>query len=125
MIFSYLMLGILFAIGHHFFYKSLMHKPTSTETYTILGTTHSGQQLNVAVGTAFTFLVKASFTLAILTAYFQVFWKIAKQNAKTKKPLTLGQLDTAFSGATSFVPLLDAPVWLRCPLLFSMAIALW
>jgi hypothetical protein len=125
LMFLSLIFGVLFALGHHFFYNSLVNKPTSTGDYTIMGTQHPGQQLNIALGTAFAFLVKAAFVLAVSTAYYQVFWKMAKQNSKIEKRLTLGWLDAAFSGTTSLISLLNAPLWCRYPLLFFMAATVW
>ena len=125
MMFLSLIFGVLFALGHHFFYNSLVNKPTSTGDYTVMGTQHPGQQLNIAIGTAFAFLVKAAFVLAVSTAYYQVFWKMAKQDPKFKKPPTLGRLDAAFSGTTNVISLLNAPMWCRYPLLFFMAATVW
>jgi hypothetical protein len=118
MMFLSLIFGVLFALGHHVFYNSLVNKPTSTGDYAVMGTQHPGQQLNIAIGTAFAFLVKAAFVLAVSTAYYQVFWKVAKQDSKFEKSPTLGRLDAAFSGTTNVISLLNAPMWCRYPLLF-------
>jgi hypothetical protein len=117
--------GVLFALGHHFFYNSLVNKPTSTGDYTIMGTQHPGQQLNIALGTAFAFLVRAAFVLAVSTAYYQAFWKMTKRKSNIERGLTLGWLDAAFSGTTNVISLLNAPVWCRYPLLFPMAATVW
>ncbi|KAI9710459.1 MAG: hypothetical protein M1812_007427 [Candelaria pacifica] len=120
-----LLSGVLFALGHHLFYNSLVDRPTSTNHYTIRGTQHPGQQVNIAIGTAFAFLVKAAFVLAVSTAYYQVFWKRAKHDSRVQKPPILARLDTTFSGTTNFVSLLNVPVWFRYPLLFFMACTVW
>ncbi|KAL8846410.1 MAG: hypothetical protein Q9221_008491 [Calogaya cf. arnoldii] len=56
-----LIVGTLFALGHHLFYASLDHKQASTSLagYYVLGMHISIQQFNTAVGTAFAFLVRA------------------------------------------------------------------
>ena len=118
-----LIFGVLFALGHHLFYNSLVNKPTGH--YTIMGTRHPGQQLNIAIGTAFAFLVKAAFVLAVSTAYYQAFWKMAKQDSKIEKAPTLGRLDAAFSGTTNVISLFNAPMWCRYPLLFFIAASVW
>ena len=117
--------GVLFALGHHLFYNSLQNKPTSTGDYTFMGTHHPGQQFNIALGTAFAFLVKAAFGIALSTAYYQVFWMVVKQDSEAKNHRTLERLDTAFSGISSVISLLDAPMWYRYPLLFFIAATIW
>ncbi|KAI9694792.1 MAG: hypothetical protein M1822_000408 [Bathelium mastoideum] len=122
---SSLVCGVIFAIGHHFFYHFLVNKPTSTGDYKILGTTYPGQQLNTAIGTGFTFLVKALFSIALSISYYQIFWGVARQDIQTKKPLTLKQLDTAFAGPSDVTTLLQFPIWIRYWLLFSLAVIVW
>jgi hypothetical protein len=116
-----LMSGVSLAIGHHLFYQSLHGKSIS-------GTRRGDnqpltQQVSIAIGTAFAFLVKAALVISVNTAYYQSFWKMAKQ--KSTKALTLDWLDTAFSGATNAMSLLKVPSWLRNPLLFTMGTAIW
>lgn len=121
-----LICGILLSLSHHFFYNSLAGKPTSTNNYSVLGTQYSGQQFNIAVGTTFAFLIKAILTLTISTAFYQVFWRIAKQEFEIKKPLTLEQLDAAFSGIENIFSFFIAPIlWCRYPLLSFLAITAW
>ena len=117
--------GILFALGHHLFYNSRVNKAISTDDYIIMGTRHPGQQVNIAVGTAFAFLVKAAFILAVSTAYYQVFWKMAKQKSKTEKHPTLRWLNAAFSSTTNVMSLLSTPMWCRYPLPFFMVATVW
>ncbi|KAI9699475.1 MAG: hypothetical protein M1836_003086 [Candelina mexicana] len=90
-----------------------------------MGVEHPGQQFNTAIGTAFAFLVKAAFVLAVSTAYYQVFWKRAKQDSKIDKPPSLARLDTTFSATTSIISLFNIFVWFRYPLLFLMAATVW
>ena len=125
LLFASLLVGVLFAFGHHLFYRSLVDKPTSTGSYSIAGTHYPGQQVNIALGTAFAFLAKAAFVLAVSTAYYQVFWKRIKQDAHIGKPPTLARADSAFSAPTNIISLLNAPVWFRYPLLFLMAVTMW
>ncbi|KAI1388161.1 uncharacterized protein F4822DRAFT_236310 [Hypoxylon trugodes] len=120
-----LLSGVLFSIGHHLFYKSLENKPTSTGDYDILGSHYQGQQFNIAVGTAFAFLARAAFILAVSTAYCQLFWQRIKGQSKTGNPPTLERVDIVYSGINNIISLFTVPVWYRYPVLFLMAISVW
>jgi hypothetical protein len=77
--------GLIFAIGHHLFYVSLDGKVVDAENR------HFGQQINIAIGTAFAFLVRASLIGTIGATYWQVFWgKILREG----KSLPLAHLDS-------------------------------
>jgi len=125
LLFVSLLVGVLFSLGHHLFYKSLVNKSTSTGSYSIAGTNYPGQQVNIAIGTAFAFLAKAAFVLAVSTAYYQVFWRRITQDADNNRPPTLAQIDSTFSAPTNIISLLRAPLWFRYPLLFLMALTMW
>ena len=124
MVFS-ILIGIAFALGHHFFYASLENKPTATSDYTLYGTHYPGQQVNIAVGTAFAFLARSAFVLAISTAFYQVFWKKMKHDSRHKKPPSLQKVDVVYSGPTNLVSLFNFSVWLQYPLLFLMVLSMW
>lgn len=117
-----LLFGLLFAVGHHLFYKHLDGQKVAAEDLRILGSNISPQQLNVAIGTAFAFLVKASLVTAVSTAYFQLLWRALLRSASGS---TLGNLDTAFSGLNNIFSLSKVWVWWRLPLLFALAIVAW
>jgi hypothetical protein len=65
-----LFFGVGFTIGHHFFYHSLVGQAVSSG-YHVPGVdfTISGQQINIAVGSAFAFIFKALFGVAVSSAY--------------------------------------------------------
>ncbi|KAJ4287740.1 hypothetical protein N0V90_012444 [Kalmusia sp. IMI 367209] len=120
------LVGLLLALGHHLFYQSLMDRPTShTTDYRVLGAHLQGQQLNIAIGTAFAFVVKAAFVLAVSIAYYQIFWKYVKTDSEENNLPTLGRLDVAFSALNDIISMFTAPVWLHYPLLFLMAATAW
>ncbi|KAF2658592.1 hypothetical protein K491DRAFT_755910 [Lophiostoma macrostomum CBS 122681] len=125
LLFASLLVGVVFALGHHFFYRSLADKPTSTGSYSIAGHQYPDQQVNIAVGTAFAFLAKAALVLAVSTAYYQVFWRSVRREADIGRPPTLARTDSAFSAPTNIISLLNAPVWVRYPLLCMMALTMW
>ena len=120
-----LVVGILFALGHHLFYASLdrKHASTSLEGYDVLGTQVSVQQFNTAVGTAFAFLVRACLMLSISTAYFQIFvWSVGKHGTGGTK---LAHLDVMTSALQDLVSLTSFRTWWRRPWLWVMAVIAW
>lgn len=118
--------GLLLALGHHLFYQSLNNQPTTqTNDYRFFGTHLQGQQLNIAIGTAFAFVIKATLVLAVSIAYYQIIWKYMKEKSEDNEAPTLGRLDVAFSGLNDIISLFTAPVWFHYPLLFLMATTAW
>ncbi|TVY73141.1 hypothetical protein LSUE1_G007466 [Lachnellula suecica] len=79
----FLLSGVAFALGHHFYYMSLHGTPAGTK---------SRQQWATAFGTAFAFLVVALLKTAAGNAYQQYIWTVVK-----RKPLELGTLDRLFA----------------------------
>jgi hypothetical protein len=113
--------GVLAAVGHHLFYQSLDGKPAPAldERYRIFQGSVSRQEVNVAGGTAFAFLVKAALGTAISTAYVQLFWRALMQSATRK---TLSNVATMFSVLSNPVFLFKIWTWWRFPMLLSLAI---
>lgn len=68
-----LLAGIAFALGHHFFYARLSGQNAPTGSYEFAGSRPSKQQVNIAVGTAFAFLVKSILAIAVGISYTQLF----------------------------------------------------
>lgn len=118
-------LAILLCFGHHLFYQSLEGSRVSSTDRKLLGARFTAQQVNIAGGTAFAFLAKAAFVLSVSTAYYQAFWKMARQSPARGKPPTLGRLDDAFSALNNILALANLPLWFRFPLLFVIAITAW
>ena len=90
------------ASGRHLFYHSLEGNPVPSDDWGIMGTRVSRQQLNLAAGTAFSFLVKAFFALAASVPYVQCLWNTAGQS-NDSRAMTLSSLDTAFSVFKNFL----------------------
>jgi hypothetical protein len=111
-----LLLGMLLSLWHHLFYHSLDGKPVSN--HPIHGVT--GQQLNLAIGTLFAFLVKASLAVAVTTAYTQVLWRAIKQ-----QPMQLTTIDTIFDAATNFWGFFRFGIWGKYLLLLLLALTIW
>lgn len=116
--------GISLAIGHHAFYNSLNGAEPSTEIYHLNGFNLSKQQTNIAIGTAFAFLIRACLLLSLSTAYVQVFWK-ALTSSSADTTHQLGNLDTAFSALNSLLALVNFSAWRSYPLLLLLATTSW
>lgn len=117
-----LTLGVLFALAHHIFYQSLAGTSTPNNEYDFYVTEVSPQQLDIAVGTSFAFLVNAKLVMAISTAYVQLFWRSMVYRAKD---VTLDALDCVSSALSNIYALCKIKVWYRHPLLFAIVCVCW
>jgi len=120
--FGALILGVLFAVGHHIFYSSLSGTSASGDGYRVLGDNITLQQANIAGGTAFAFLVKAMLVYAAAVAFVQLFWKVAISNRATT---TLGKLDSLAHAPDNLLVLQNLGLWWRHGLLLLMATSTW
>lgn len=91
LMFGFLLLGLLAAIGHHQFYSYLDNLEVSSVSLP--------QQWIIRFGIAFAFLVKLAFAAAITVAYSQAFWFYVR-----RRPIRINSLDTIFG-------LLYDPLW--------------
>ena len=97
-----LAISVFLAAGHHLFYHSLEGNCVPSDDLDILGNRVSRQQLNLAAGTAFSFLVKAFVVLAASVPYVQCLWNTDRQS-NDSRAMTLSSLDTAFSVFKNFL----------------------
>ncbi|KAK0787274.1 hypothetical protein LTR02_006467 [Friedmanniomyces endolithicus] len=122
---SALLAGVVFAVGHHLFYHGLAGHAVSDHYGKGFGSSVSAQEINIAIGTAFAFLVRACLVLAVSTAYIQAFWRAAKAR-QSEMNLTVAQLDAAFSALTNLLAFAKGPLWLRNPnTYFYSPLKLW
>jgi hypothetical protein len=119
-----LLTGAILAVGHHLFYQSLDGTAASVETYSVLGANISKQELNIAVGTALAFLVKASLVFSISISSIQLFWREAKFSRPTR-PMTLARLDYLYAALENIVTLCNVSLWWKFPLLLLIALVAW
>lgn len=118
-----LLLGIVFACSHHAFYAHLAGTPASDHEYRVVANwSVSNQQLNIAIGTAFAFLVKSALGAAISIAYAQLFWRQVK---RISHAVPLASVDNAFSALASPIGLVKIWTWKEWPLLFGVAALIW
>ena len=114
--------GGLFAIGHHLFYQSLAGQPVSDGTF--LYSAVSKQQVNIAIGTALAFLVKACLVFAIGVAFIQLFWSASHTFNAARTP-TLSRLDSTYGAQHNLWTVLNPALWWRHPLLLAVAAIAW
>lgn len=106
-----LLLGIAFAIGHHFFYRYCDGKEADHQLQ---------QQWVTRAGTSFAFVVKLLLAIAAGMAYVQQCWVSLKS-----RPESIRRVDAMFSVLENALQFLDPGLWLRSPLLAFMAIVTW
>lgn len=114
---SSLVVGTALAVGHHAFYASLAGSAVSSDPIKVVGWTTTQQQINIAIGTAFAFVVKASLILACSTAYIQLLFK-----AINRTDFKLSTLDNWFGGLNDLWSLGCLSSYWRYPLLTLVAL---
>ena len=108
---SGLIIGILSALLHHFFYSYWDRKNV-----------HDGsqQQWVVRGGTAFAFAVNTAFAVATGTAYVQVLWLRLRT-----KPTSIERIDSMFGILSHAWNFHHVKFWLGAPVLAIPAIITW
>jgi hypothetical protein len=121
-----LWVGLIFALGHHFFYNSLDGQEVPPGNYRISSydTGISKQQSYFTLGTAFAFAIKTCLVIAVTTAYIQLFWR-SLAGQLSRRPFTLRSIDKAYSALGNATLLVNLPGWRRFPLLFTLALTTW
>lgn len=117
-----LVVGFLLALGHHFFYFSLDGEPVSTESYHLAGKTLPKQQFNTSVGIGFALLVRTFLSIAVSTAYVQLFWRSIRT---AKQSPRLAELDWASSGVNNILGIVNFKFWWKYSALVALAIVFW
>lgn len=116
--------GFLFAIGHHLFYARLNGRVPPEDSHSLFsGFVLSKQEINIAAGTVFAFLVKSSLRAADSAAYIQLLWRAIRK--RRAAGVILGDFDSILSALYSPISLLRLPAWRPYPLLFAVAVVTW
>jgi hypothetical protein len=116
-----LLFGAAFAIGHHFFYQSLSGKPPPSAVYfSSFASGITGQQVNLAAGSVFAFLVNSALGVAITTAVDQALWTTVRTKSST--PEVIDDLAAATTGIWSFFKF---RLWKKSPISMGLAIIFW
>ena len=104
--------GLAFALGHHAFYDSLDGQPVDNHLFS--------QQVNLAVGQAFAFLVRASLVISVGASYWQVFWGTVLHGS-----LVISQVDALAGMLGSILDLLNLKASTTRPILLALALLSW
>jgi hypothetical protein len=122
-VFAALLAGVAFALGHHAFYTHLAGQATPSGYHAIMESQISKQQLNIAAGNAFSFLVKSMLAIAVASSYVQLFWRVMTHS---KKQTLLVDVDTAFSLQQNILTLFRASTWRKQYIVLTpMALIFW
>ncbi|CAI6296044.1 unnamed protein product [Periconia digitata] len=109
---SALAAGFAFFLGHHFFYLSLHHVPTKDAAFE--------QQVNIAIGTAFAFIVRMFLAISVATVFWQLFW----HNVRAKET-TLSRIDTLSSVLKNVLEFRHVRAITQFPAPFAIAAIAW
>ena len=115
-----LLAGAIFALGHHLFYSNLAAQKVPDERYNVAGVSVSPQQLNIAAGTSFAFLMKSCLVTAISVAYTQVMWKTT-----IGRSVPITTLDSMFSALGNGFHLLYLGAWRPFRLMVLLVLVAW
>ncbi|KAK8018330.1 hypothetical protein PG991_007520 [Apiospora marii] len=100
--------GLLCAVGHHLFYKSLNGKP-ATDQLTML-----------RYGTVLAFAAKAGFVACIVTAFRQRIWATVRN-----KILSVAAIDSLFAATEDVVSLFNIEVYKKARIAMLLAVVAW
>lgn len=114
--------GLLFMVGHHLFYKSIHNTPVSNGD--VFGFEISQQQANIAIGTAFALLAKASLVVAVSVTTVQLFWHTILARGKNDVP-TLERVDALHSVLDNAFEMFNVKSWISHPVLMLIAGLAW
>jgi hypothetical protein len=104
--------GALFILGHHLFYQSLHHKPTSNAVFQ--------QQINTGIGTAFAFIVKMFLVISVGTGFWQIFWLQIR-----RRPVLIERVDVLTGVLEDSSGFLSVKTIGQFPILFLVAAITW
>ena len=106
-----LVLGVGFALAHHFFYNSRDNTSVGNTTQ---------QEWYIRVGTYFAYLVTFTLGVSIATAYTQQFWYSVRSRS-----VTVEEVDSLFAFLVNVTPFLDLRLWRGNFMLVFIAAIKW
>lgn len=112
---SLLLLGGGFAVGHHYFYKSLQGSILSED-----GSVTWQQRLNLSFGSTLAVMAKAMLVAAITSAYTQHTWLGFR-----KSDATVSAIDSKLTAISSIFSLLDPKFFLTSSFGTLLATLTW
>ena len=108
--------ALAFAVGHHEFYLHLDNKVVDTDDRLF------SQQVNIAIGSAFSLLFRAALVIALATVYWQILWTVL---LRQRKPVAVSHVDALAGALTSLFDLLHLRALLRQKTLLILALLSW
>jgi hypothetical protein len=117
-----LLVGVLFAVGHHLFYNSLGGTVPPQSMHRVAGLHISGQALNLAIGTTFAFLTRSCLTFAMASSYTQLAWHAVKRSSR---PSTVSDIDNVTSALRNLLVIFNIFAWIKWPLILLVALLSW
>ncbi|EKJ72312.1 hypothetical protein FPSE_07541 [Fusarium pseudograminearum CS3096] len=106
-----LLLGLLVALAHHFYYLYLDMRIVKSQ---------SQQQWYLRAGTGLAFLVRAFLSAAVSTAYTQVLWRTLRS-----RPITIRGVNSLFDVIHNPFEFFTWDLWSAAPLLAVVAVVAW
>lgn len=116
-----LLFGAAFAVGHHSFYNSLSGKsPPNVVYFSGFAGGLTGQQINLAVGSAFAFFVSSALGVVVTTAANQALWVAVRT-----KPSQLEIIDNLANITTNIWNIFNFQLWKISPIRMALVTIFW
>lgn len=116
-----LLSGAAFIIGHHLFYQSLSGKPPPNVVYfSGFAGGLTGQQVNLAAGSAFAFFVNSALGVVVSTAVNQALWVAVRT-----KPSKLEVIDNLATATNNIWNMFDFRLWKKSPIRMALVTIFW
>jgi hypothetical protein len=106
-----LFLGLLLALGHHFYYNYLNGRIVESQ---------SQQQWFLRAGTGLAFLVRAFLSAAVGIAYTQILWRTLRSRS-----ITIQGVNSLFGIVHNAWDFITWELWTAAPALAVVAIIAW
>jgi hypothetical protein len=106
-----LLLGLMLATGHHFYYNFLDGRPVYSQ---------GQQEWLFRIGNGIAFLVKTVLSAAIGIAYLQILWQKLQSNSTT-----IQGIDSLFGVIYNVFAFTTSELWRATPILAVVAAIAW
>ena len=117
-------LGTVLSLGHHFYYGHLDGQIAPSTSYRIGSLINlTDQQVNLAVGAIFVFLVKSSFDAAVSIAHEQTAWRALKQEAERSTKISV--VDGLLNSRSYLLSVFQPKLWKKSVLSMALALLSW
>lgn len=114
-----LVVGILFAVGHHVSYNSRDGTTPPLLVYSLAGSQISEHALNLTIGTTFTLFVRSCLAFAMSLLYIQLAWYTVMRRAHD---YTILDIDGLTSPPGNMLVVWGVFAWIKWPSLLLVAL---